>query len=290
MVRFLSTFSIKTKAPKGLHSLACLRSRSQAIALEWMAVPAGATRCSTQGRLQCLCANTSPPAPDSSVVGIRERAAPPPGRAAFRFRRHRGRTARVMDMSPVASPRCLVLGGSGYLGGHVLQRLRHTLGPNVAGTGRHPDRDGLIAVDVMNLPMLEALVRSRQPSVVLWALQADHDEATLIDHGLANVLAVLPPTTRFVFVSSDAVLGRGSGPYFEDDPPTAPSAGSATAAYATAKIRDEATVQASRAAQPPSCGWVRCTGRTSTGSGMAERPSWCRPSRRAGRWPALPTC
>ena len=142
-----------------------------------------------------------------------------------------------MDRSPAASPQCLVLGGSGYPAGHVLQRLRHTLGPHVAGTGRHPDRDGLIAVDVMNLPRVEALVRSLPPPVVLWALKADHDEATLIDRGLANVLAVLPPTTHFVFVSSDAVFGRASGPYFEDDPPTAPPAGSATAAYATAQIR-----------------------------------------------------
>ncbi len=77
-------------------------------------------------------------------------------------------------------------------------------------------------------------------------LKADHDEATLIDRGLANVLAVLPPTTHFVFVSSDAVFGRGSGPYFEIEAPTAPPAGSATAAYATAQIRGEATVPASR--------------------------------------------
>lgn len=72
----------------------------------------------------------------------------------------------------------------------------------------------------MNLPRVEALVRSLPPPVVLWALKAD-----LLDHGLANALAVLPPTSRFVFASSDAGFGRGS----------------------TAKIlRGEATVQASR--------------------------------------------
>ena len=116
----------------------------------------------------------------------------------------------------------------------------------MVGTGRRPNQEGLAALDVMDLPMLEARVQSLQPSVVLWAIKADHDEATLIDSGLGCVLAVLPPTARFVFVSSDAVFGRGCGPYFEDAPPAAPSADSPTAAYSSAKMRGEATVQASR--------------------------------------------
>lgn len=120
------------------------------------------------------------------------------------------------------------------------------MGQDAVRTARQPKHERLFALDVMDRPTLATLLQSLQPAVVLWALQADHDEAALIDGGLANVLAVMPPTTRFAFVSSDAVFGRGCGPYFEDDPPAAPSADSPVAAYAAAKLRGEAAVQTSR--------------------------------------------
>lgn len=136
--------------------------------------------------------------------------------------------------------------------------------------------------------MLEALVQSLQPSVVLWAIKADHDEAALIDRRLVNVLAVLPPTAGFVFVSSNAVFGRGVGPYFEDDPPAAPSADHPVAAYAMAKARGEQAVQASeRPATIVRVGPVY--GPDATDAGMPERPAWCTPSLWAGRLPAPPT-
>lgn len=152
-------------------------------------------------------------------------------------------------MSTGRAARILILGASGFLGGHVYRQLQGKPEVQVMGTSRSQALAGLLPLDVLERRQVAALVAEFQPTAVLWAVKAAHtkdgppDESPLIDQGLRNVLAAVSPSAHLVFVSSDAVFGRGRGRYREDDPPEAHVAGSPTAAYAAAKVRGEAAVQ-----------------------------------------------
>jgi nucleoside-diphosphate-sugar epimerase len=111
------------------------------------------------------------------------------------------------------------------------------------GTSFREKCPGLVQLDVRDGSETASLLDNIMPSVVLWALQDGNHESDLIARGLVSLLSRLPTSTRFIFMSSDAVFGAGTGPYDEDDPPSPHAPNSPVAQYAAAKTRGELLVR-----------------------------------------------
>jgi len=123
-------------------------------------------------------------------------------------------------------PTCLIF-GCGYLGQRVaslwLAQGRRVLAAT-RDAGRLPAGVEPIVCDVLKPETLRGL-----PPVdtVLYAIGFDRTSgasmrAVYVD-GLANVLQVLPPSRKFVYVSSSSVYGQTDGGWVDETSPTAPA-------------------------------------------------------------------
>lgn len=119
----------------------------------------------------------------------------------------------------MSSPRLLVTGGSGYLGGELVRRAA-AAGWSAVGTSfRSP---GPVPLDVRDRAAVDALVAAVRPDAVIHTayLQDGPDAwATNVD-GTANVAeAAAAAGARLIHLSTDLVFdGRAGRPYREDDP------------------------------------------------------------------------
>jgi dTDP-4-dehydrorhamnose reductase len=119
----------------------------------------------------------------------------------------------------VSSPRLLVTGGSGYLGGELVRRAAAAGWSTVGTSFRRP---GPVPLDVRDRAAVAALVAAVRPDAVIHTayLQDGPDAwATNVD-GTANVAeAAAAVGARLVHLSTDLVFdGRAGRPYREDDP------------------------------------------------------------------------
>ncbi|MCM3142651.1 sugar nucleotide-binding protein [Brevibacillus sp. MER 51] len=140
--------------------------------------------------------------------------------------------------------RVLLLGASGYLGSQIYQELLRDNAIDLMGTCFAAQAvHQLLRVDVTDTPSFSAILQELAPHVVIWALMSATDERELIEKGLDVLLSQLPEKSKFIFISTDGIFGRGTGSYREQDHPEPLEERNQLAAYSNAKIRGEARIR-----------------------------------------------
>ena len=138
--------------------------------------------------------------------------------------------------------RVLVMGGSGFLGAHVWERLRRTQGVEAVGTYGRRVSSLLRPVDLTSSASVRRLVDGIRPDVLVWCARhtrAGLDERALHEVGLRAALSAAGPDVRLVFVSSDGVLPGARGPCTESAEPAPMINMTPLAQYTNAKIAAE---------------------------------------------------
>jgi dTDP-4-dehydrorhamnose reductase len=148
----------------------------------------------------------------------------------------------------------LVIGGSGLVGG-ALVALARARGVRVASTHRsrapRADRDAFAAdvADDRDRGLERAIAQVRPSSVVYCAVAPNRSapelQSRVAVYGARRALGALgadAPNARFVYVSTNAVFGAGSGPYCESDPPEPERRRDPYRDYALAKAEGERVV------------------------------------------------
>ncbi len=140
--------------------------------------------------------------------------------------------------------RVLLLGASGYLGSQIYQELLRDNAIDLMGTCFSAQAvHQLLRVDVTDTPSFSAIMQEFSPHVVIWALMSATDERELIENGLDVLLSHLPEKSKFIFVSTDGIFGKGTGSYREEDQPEPLDESNPLATYSNAKIRGEARIR-----------------------------------------------
>lgn len=147
----------------------------------------------------------------------------------------------------MSSPDVLVVGGSGFVGRHLVKELQ-AMGQSVASVG---SRGGDHRLDIGNRVAVDSLIKQLQPRSVVHLAAVAHrgrncppEEYERVNHrGAVNVLeaSLAAGTARLVLLSTALVYGDAShdGP-FSETAPLAP-----TTAYSRSKARaDEAWTKA----------------------------------------------
>lgn len=143
--------------------------------------------------------------------------------------------------------RTLVLGASGFVGGHCY-RLLSARGDDVVGTvgPSTPATGDLRALDIATPDGLRRLLWAIKPHAVIWCIKRNAvgaDERTQNEMGL-SVLREFDADQRLVFVSTDGVLPGVRGPYDEATTPQQILLDHPLAAYTNAKLWAEQYVTA----------------------------------------------
>lgn len=135
----------------------------------------------------------------------------------------------------------LLLGASGYVGTAIYHRLASRPSVRLYGTEyRAQTTKEHMLLDVTQMEQVKACLAAAQPAIVIWALMGQ--EERLIGRGLDNLLRVISPCTRLVYLSTDGVFGEGRGAYREEDATSETQSDSALAAYSNAKRKGEAMI------------------------------------------------
>ncbi|ARC83800.1 rmlD substrate binding domain protein [Clostridium argentinense CDC 2741] len=133
----------------------------------------------------------------------------------------------------------LILGASGFLGGHIYKKIKSKLDFNVLGTCYGSNNcDDLIKLDVTNEEEVKDLIYNFKLDIVLWSLMSKESEKYLIEMGLNNILKYLSYKQKLIFMSTNAVF-NGKGNYSEEDNPKYKNSDEPLALYSNAKIDGE---------------------------------------------------
>jgi nucleoside-diphosphate-sugar epimerase len=138
--------------------------------------------------------------------------------------------AAMKPSTPLSGVRVLVTGGTGFLGTHTVRRLARE-GASVFATRRSETRSARLptpgvtwlTADLVNLPQARAVVERARPEVVIHlaaygASSVERDPQLLQDvnvTGTSILLAVVPPSLRFVMAGTCAEYGDVRGPASE---------------------------------------------------------------------------
>ncbi|WP_229740748.1 sugar nucleotide-binding protein [Ornithinibacillus halotolerans] len=137
----------------------------------------------------------------------------------------------------------LIIGATGFLGstlfGFAKERGIHVLGTS-RYTNKHPQ---IIEMNVMEIDSIKQVISEFLPDVVVWTLLSRDEEDILINIGLTNLLSVLSPKAKLIFLSTDALFLDGKGNYTEIDEPTPFPENAALSTYVNAKIHGETKTQ-----------------------------------------------
>jgi dTDP-4-dehydrorhamnose reductase len=136
-------------------------------------------------------------------------------------------TVTGSGQAPAAPRRCVVIGGSGQLGGWLLRELAGR-GHLVVGTYATVPFPGLVHLDAADLDAAAAWVEAQSPDVVFypagftWVDGCERDRARAYSANLEQPLnlarAAARVGARFVYFSTDYVFDGRDGPYSEDAP------------------------------------------------------------------------
>jgi len=198
--------------------------------------------------------------------------------------------------------RCLVLGGSGFLGRETVPVLRRDF--DVTATAMHHAAPGMLTVDMRDPVELEKVIRSTEPEVVVVLAayrepdfcEADPEEARRLNTKPCETLnRILPPECPLLFVSTDYVFDGNAPPYTESSRQNPLSVYGATKADAEALVLQRSTGIVLRV--PLLMGWtddplksgffsqlvndVRAGGRITLDDVLARYPVWTHDAGRA---------
>lgn len=138
--------------------------------------------------------------------------------------------------------RVMVVGASGFLGGHVMKKLMN-LGVDVTGTARSARQaECIVQVELGSEASVREVTTTVNPDVILWCAKhtvPEEDERRLTEIGLRAMKASAKPDTRVVFVSTDGLLPGVIGNYDEGSPVVPIEGDSAVAIYTNAKLEAE---------------------------------------------------
>lgn len=137
----------------------------------------------------------------------------------------------------------LVLGASGFLGGHLYRKLKEDGKIQVLGTCNISNNVELVKVDVTNQDEVQGVMKAFNPDVIIWSLMSINNEKIMVRSGLNNILRTISKDTKLVFISSNAVFSSGKGNYKEADKPQIRKQNDNLALYATGKIYGEEIVK-----------------------------------------------
>lgn len=136
----------------------------------------------------------------------------------------------------------LILGASGFLGGHIYKKIKFQLDFNVLGTCYGSNNCGdLIKLDVTNEEEVKNILYKFKPDIILWSLISRESEKYLIEMGLNNILKYLSHKQKLIFMSTNAVF-NGKGNYSEEDSPKYKNSNESLALYSNAKVDGEKIV------------------------------------------------
>ena len=129
--------------------------------------------------------------------------------------------------------KAIVIGGSGQIGGWLLQRLAER-GHDAVGTYATVPFPGLFPLDAADLVGAAAWLRGQKPDIVFypagftWVDGCERDpgraRAANLEQPLNLARAAAGQGARFVYFSTDYVFDGQDGPYAEDDAPNPLSA------------------------------------------------------------------
>lgn len=110
----------------------------------------------------------------------------------------------------------LVLGASGYLGESVFRRLYDQKKYDVLGTyNRSSRKDDLVQLSIYNENQTRKLIKEFNPDIIIWCIKDNGNEEVVSNKGLNNLLDLISPNKRLIYVSTDGFF-EGKGNYSED--------------------------------------------------------------------------
>lgn len=138
----------------------------------------------------------------------------------------------------------LVLGASGFLGGHIYHSLlKDNHFKDVLGTSKSSNREDLCKVDIIDENKFNELYREFNPDFVIWALMSGSDEEILIHKGLKHLLKMIDKRTKLIYVSTDGVFSSGGGCFDENAEPCYLDKKNPLSTYTNAKLDGEKMIQ-----------------------------------------------
>lgn len=138
----------------------------------------------------------------------------------------------------------LVLGASGFLGGHIYNKIKITNNIEVIGT-RYADtkNEELYKLNVNENIEVESYFKQNKPDIIIWCLMSKTNEQELIENGITNILRNISFNQKFIYISTNALFNNGSGYFNEQDIPTYLNDSSKLALYSNAKFLGEDLVK-----------------------------------------------
>ncbi|MDN4608569.1 sugar nucleotide-binding protein [Sporosarcina highlanderae] len=140
--------------------------------------------------------------------------------------------------------RVLVLGASGFLGGHVHHNLlKDNRFKEIVGTSKSSEIEGLYNIDINNEKKFGEFYRKYNPDFVIWAVMSADNEETLIHTGLKHLLNRMDKQTKLIYVSTDGIFSSGQGCFDEYAALSYLDTHNPLSAYTNAKLDGEKMIQ-----------------------------------------------
>jgi dTDP-4-dehydrorhamnose reductase len=138
----------------------------------------------------------------------------------------------------------LVLGASGFLGGHVYHKLiNNHLIKEIVGTSYLSGDKKLESININNRDEFEEFYKNRNPDFVIWTLMRPDNEQPLIHKGLRKLLDVISEQTLLIYVSTDGIFSDGIGHFNENEEPSYLNKNNPSSTYTNAKLDGEKMIQ-----------------------------------------------
>ncbi|WP_339254120.1 sugar nucleotide-binding protein [Sporosarcina sp. FSL W8-0480] len=138
----------------------------------------------------------------------------------------------------------LVLGASGFLGGHVYHNLlKDNRFKEVVGTSKSSEIEELYTIDINDEKMFGEFYRKYNPDFVIWAVMSTDNEETLIHTGLKQLLNMMDTKTKLIYVSTDGIFSSGEGCFDEHAAPSYLETHNPLSGYTNAKLDGEKMIQ-----------------------------------------------
>lgn len=136
----------------------------------------------------------------------------------------------------------LVLGGSGFLGGILIKKLRDK-GFSVTGTYNTTIRNDMLHLNILDIKETKNLISICTPNIIIWAIKNLKNEKSLSQYGLNNIINCMPKQCKLIYISTN-VFNDGIGSKREEDEPNYTSKGHYADEYILAKIVAENKLKA----------------------------------------------